>query len=269
MNRLRCSISLAVVGIVVSSGQTFAQDKTNQDSTLGKEQVVHSNNNDSSQIDMLKPWTGPYGGVPPWNLVRPDEFIEAFQIAISQHNAEIDAIANSADSPTFDNTIVALERAGRTLSRLGSLFGVHASNLNVGPMSDIERSVMPMLSEHEDAVIQNEKLFARIAAVYEGAEYPTLDLSQRRLTEDRYKQFVRQGAKLSADEKTQLSAINKRLATLFTNFSQNVLADEEKYVTWIENKADLAGLPDSIVAGMAAAAEERGQAGKWAVTNTR
>ena len=218
---------------------------------------------------MLQPWTGPYGGVPPWNLVRPDEFVAAFETAITQAIQEIDAIADQPDPPTFANTLVALESAGRTLDRLQSLFGVHRSNLNVDPIPGIERVVMPKLAEYEDRVTQHARLFARIAAVYEGDEYKKLSVAQQRLVEDRYKDFVRRGAKLSAGDKAQLSQINQRLASLFTEFGQNVMDDEKNYVTWIDKREDLAGLPDSIVAAMASAAKERGKAGQWAVTNTR
>ncbi len=222
-----------------------------------------------AELQLQAPWTGPYGGVPPWNLVRPDEFVANFDAAIVAAEAEIETIANNANPPTFENTIVALETAGQTLTRLNALFGVHSSNLNVGAMPDVERAVVPKLSEHEDKIVQNSQLFARIAAVYESPQTKQLDKAQQRLVEDRYKQFVRQGAQLSAEDKERLSKINKRLASLFTDFSQNVLADEQGYVTWIEDKADLAGLPTSVIAGMAAAAKEKGQPDKWAITNTR
>lgn len=218
---------------------------------------------------LLSPWTGPYGGVPPWNLVRPDEMAATVEAAIAQAEEEIEAIANNSAPPTFENTIVALEKAGKSLTRMMAIFGVHTSNLNVGVMPDVERAVVPKLSEHDDKIVQNSQLFQRIAAVYEGPEYAKLDKAQQRLTEDRYKQFVRQGAKLTPAEKERLSKINTRLASLFTDFSQNVLAEEQAHVTWIEDKADLAGLPPSVISAMAAAAKEKGQAGKWAVTNTR
>ncbi|MCC7338084.1 MAG: M3 family metallopeptidase [Pirellulaceae bacterium] len=218
---------------------------------------------------LLKPWSGPYGGVPPWNLVRPDEFVVNFEAAIADAEKEVDAIANDPAPATFENTIVALETAGRPLARLSAMFGVHSSNLNVGVLPDVERTVVPMLSKHEDKIVQNSKLFARIDAVFHGEEFKQLDAAQQRLVDDRYKQFVRQGAKLSQADKDRLSKINQRLASLFTDFSQNVLADEQGYVTWIEDQADLAGLPTSIVAGMAAAAKEKGKPKQWAVTNTR
>lgn len=224
---------------------------------------------ENNEIAMLQPWTGPYGGVPPWNLVRPDEFVAAFDAAIAESTSEVQAIANNSQPATFENTIVEFEKAGKTLTRLNAIFGVYTSNLNTGPIPDIERNVVPKLSEHEDSIIQNEKLFARIAAVYEGEAFKQLDAVQQRLTEDHYKQFVRQGAKLSADDKDRLSKINKRLASLFTDFSQNVLADEANYVTWIEAESELAGLPPSIVSAMASAAKDKGKPGQWAVLNTR
>lgn len=219
--------------------------------------------------DLLKPWSGPYGGVPPWHLVRPTEFPEAFDEAIRRAEADIDQITSNSEPPTFENTFVPLERAGQELTNLQALFGVHSSNLNVGPMGDIESVVAPKLAAHADRITQNEKLFERIAAVYESDVYQSFSEAKKRLVEKRYKSFVRRGAKLSPEDKQRLTKINARLATLFTNFSQNVLADERKYVTWIERKEDLAGLPASIVASMAAAAKDRGEPGKWAVTNTR
>jgi peptidyl-dipeptidase Dcp len=221
-----------------------------------------------SNSPLLKSWPGPYGGVPPWNLARPDEFVGAFDAAIKMSTDEIETIANNPDPPTFENTIVALEKAGRTLNRLQSIFFVYASNLNVGPIPDIEKVVVPKLTEYEDSVYQNEKLFARIAAVYESDADFTL--AQRRLVDDRYKTFLRQGAKLDKRDKAKLSQINTRLARLFTEFSQNVLEDEKGYVTWIDTEDDLAGVPESTVAAMASAAKEReNKHGKWAITNTR
>ncbi len=219
--------------------------------------------------EMLAPWLGPYEGVPPWHLVRTESFVAAFDLAIAEAQADIEKIATNREPPTFANTIVALESAGRTLDRLNTLFGVYTSNLNVGPVPDIERVVMPKLSEHDDKIIQNAQLFTRIESVYNSDEYKRLSSIQKRLAEERYKQFVRQGAKLNAEDKLRLSKINTRLASLFTDFSQNVLSDEQNYITWIDDKKDLAGLPESVVTAMAGAAEELGKPGQWAVTNTR
>ncbi len=218
---------------------------------------------------MLKPWSGPYGGVPPWHLVRPDDFIAAFDAAIESANKDLDAIANSSKPASFENTIVAMESAGAELERLNAMFGVHSSNLNVGAIPDIERNISPKLAAHADQITQNEKLFARIETVYGSDELKRLSPSQKRLVEEQYKSFVRTGAKLNKADKAKLSQINKRLASLFTDFSQNVLEDEKGYVTWIEDKKQLAGLPESIVGAMATASTQRGKPGQWAITNTR
>ncbi|MFK8111939.1 MAG: M3 family metallopeptidase [Rubripirellula sp.] len=226
----------------------------------------------ASQSPMLQPWTGPYGGVPPWNLVRTEEFMAAYDSAIKLAESEIDQIADRTEPATFANTIVAMENAGRTLNRLSSMFFVYTSNLNVGPMPDLEKAIVPKLSEHEDSIYQNGKLFARIAAIYQSPAMSdgTFDTAQKRLVDDLYKTFIRKGAKLSSSDKAKLSQMNTRLARLFTDFSQNVLEDEKGYVTWIEDKADLAGLPESTVTAMEAAAAERdNQHGKYAITNTR
>ena len=221
---------------------------------------------------LLKPWTGPYGGVPPWNLVRAEDFVPAFDAAIEASNADINAITANPAKPDFENTIVAMERAGRTLSRLEAIFFVYASNLNVGPIPDIEKVVVPKLSEHADSIYQNSKLFSRISAVYDSPAMKdgTLNLAQRRLVDDTYKTFLRKGAKLNSSDKAKLSQMNTRLARLFTDFSQNVLADEKGYVTWIKDKSELGGLPDSVITAMASAAKDRNnQGGDWAITNTR
>ena len=221
---------------------------------------------------LLEPWTGPHGGVPPWNLVRSEEFVTAFDAAIDASNADIKAITDTSEKPSFENTIVAMERAGRTLSRLEAIFFVYASNLNVGPIPDIEKVIVPKLSEHEDSIYQNKELFARISSVYDSPAMKdgSFDLAQRRLVDDTYKTFLRKGAKLNRSDKAKLSQMNTRLARLFTDFSQNVLADEKGYVTWIKDKSELGGLPDSVTAAMANAAKDRdSKGGDWAITNTR
>ena len=257
-----CSLLLASISICKA-------EPTPESPALETNGKTVSNNSETSNSVLIKPWTGPYGGVPPWNEVRAEDFNEAFEDAIQMASDEISVIANNSEPASFENTIVALEKAGAPLSRLIAIFGVYTSNLNTGPVPDIERSVVPKLSEHDDSIVQNEALFRRIASVYEGDEFKTLDAAQQRLTEDLYKRFVRQGSKLNGEDKERLSKINKRLASLFTDFSQNVLADEGAYVTWISDETALAGLPESIKSAMANAAKSRDKEGMWAVTNTR
>ncbi|MEL6108752.1 MAG: M3 family metallopeptidase, partial [Planctomycetota bacterium] len=222
-----------------------------------------------SDSALLREWTGPYGGVPPWDLVRPDEFIAAFDAAIELASNEIDAIASNQEPPSFENTVVAMETAGRALGRLDAIFGVYSSNLNLGPIGDIERVVAPKLSAHSDSIYQNDKLFARLQAIYQSKEKQSMTVAQQRLIDDLYKTFVRRGAKLTDLQKSRLSAINSQLARLFTDFGQNVLEDEKRFITWIEDASGLKGLPESVVAAMKRAAEENGKPDLWAITNTR
>lgn len=222
-----------------------------------------------SQSILLQPWEGNYGGVPPWHLVEPSEFPDAFDAAIDEANTEIQAIAESTEPATFANTLEALERAGQTLDRLQSMFGVHAGNLNLGPIPEIESQVAQKIAAWQDSVVQNPRLFARIKDVKDGSLFNELTAVQQRLVEERFKAFVRRGANLTVADKSELSKINSQLADLYTKFSQNVLADEENHVTWIDREDQLAGLPESLVAAMATAANSKGQPGKWAVENTR
>ena len=223
---------------------------------------------------LLKEWIGPYGGVPPWRLVKRKEFIDAYGVAMAEHNKEIDAIANNPEPATFENTIVAMEKAGKTLNRLQTIFGVYTSNLNTGPIPDIEKAVAPMMSKHGDAITQNEALFKRIETVYQSDDQKSkLNEAQKRLLTDRYKSFVRSGAKLNPEQKKELTKINQRLAGLFVQFSQNVMDDEADYETWIYDKEDLSGLSESVIDAMATACEElknkAPEGAKWCVTNTR
>lgn len=220
---------------------------------------------------LLAPWFGRNGGVPPFNEVRVDAFESAFDAAIEQAAAEVNAIADNPDPPTFENTLVALDNAGMTLHRLEVLFDVHAGNLNVGPVPDLERAITPKLAAHADSITQNQALFERMQAVHDQVQSGAVTLPDdaRRLVQETYKTFVRMGAKLDADEKAKLSQINTRLARLFTDFSQNVLEEEKGHVTWIDDETRLAGLPDSTMDAMRAAAIEKGGRAAMAITNTR
>ncbi len=216
---------------------------------------------------LLAEWEGPYGGVPPWDKVEPKQFSAAFDVAIAEAKQEMEAIAVNPQAPTFENTFIAMEKAGRKLTRLVNIFGVFTANLSVGDMPDIEAEVTPKLSAYDDSLTQNLALFARIAAVYNTMD--SLGAPEKKLVDETYKRFVRQGATLNLEQKTRLSAINQELSKLETQFSKNVLNDEQELVTWIETKAELEGLSPSLVAGYAKAAQDLGKPGKWAVRNTR
>ena len=218
---------------------------------------------------LLEPWKGPYGGVPPFDRIRVADFVPALDAAMTEQLAEVDAIAADAAKPTFDNTIAALERSGRTLDRVQTLYGVMASTMSTPEMQAVEREMAPRFAAFGDKITQNAPLFARIAAVYETRESSGLTPEQQRLVWLHYTNFVRAGAKLDETAKGRLSEINQRLAGLYTSFSQNVLADETDDFVVLANEADLAGLPDSLRSGAAAAAETKGLEGKWVILNTR
>jgi peptidyl-dipeptidase Dcp len=217
---------------------------------------------------MTAPWTGPYGGVPPFAAVKVADFAPALEAAMAEQLAAIDAITANPEPPTFDNTLAAMERSGRALERVGTIYGVFSSALSSAEFQAVEREMAPKLAAFGDRITQNEQLFARIAAIYDSRETSCKTAEQKRLAWLYYTNFARAGAKADAAAKKRVAEINERLATLYTTFSQNVLAEEGDYVVVLE-ETDLGGLPASVRAAMAAAAEARGHKGKWAVLNTR
>ena len=222
----------------------------------------------SPSARMTAPWTGPFGGVPPWDQVEPEAFPAAFAAALAAQRAELGRITAEPGPATFANTILALERSGRELSRVRTLFEVHASTLKLGPMPALEAELMPLLAAFHDEIIQNGPLFQRIEAVYRDREQAGLSAEQQRLVWHLHTSFVRGGARLDPAGKARIQEINQRLAALFTTFSQNVLADESGQATVIEREADLEGLAPDFRAAAARAAEERGMPGRWLIANT-
>ncbi len=182
---------------------------------------------------------------------------------------EIAAIASNPAPATFDNTIAAMERTGRLLERVTAVYGVYTSTLNDAAVQAIERDMAPRLAAFSDEITQNAALFARIATAYEARERVGLTAEQQRLTWLCYTDFVRAGAELDAAAKQQLSRINQRLAVLFTQFSQNILGDEDSQALILKDPKDLEGLPESVRTGAAVEAERRGHKGGWAIGNTR
>jgi peptidyl-dipeptidase Dcp len=218
---------------------------------------------------LIAPWTGPYGGVPPFASVKVEHFKPALEAGMAAQLGAIDAIAADAAPATFQNTVAALERSGRTLDRVARIYGVWGSSLSTTEFQAVETEMAPRLAAFGDQITQNERLFKRIAAVYQAREKSGLTPEQQRVTWLYYTNFVRAGARLDAAAKARVAAINERLASLFTSFTQHILGEEGEQLTVLEAQADLAGLSASTVAGMAAVAEARGLKGKWAVANTR
>jgi peptidyl-dipeptidase Dcp len=218
---------------------------------------------------LLANWEGPYGGVPPFDRVQIPLFKPALETAIAERLAEIQKIAGDPAAPTFENTIVALERAGRTLDRVETLYGVWGATMASPEYQVVQREMAPRLAAANDEISQNEALFKRIEAVYNSPEKAKLKPEQQRLAWVYYTQFVRAGARLSPEAKKRLSQINQQLAGLYTKFSQNVLAEETDQFIVLKSEEELAGLPQSLRDAAAAAAETKKQPGTWVIMNTR
>lgn len=214
-------------------------------------------------------WSGEHGGYPAFDQVTPSSIKAALEKGMELNRAEIAAIAGQAEPPTFANTIAALEDSGRALDRAQRFFGIFTSTMNDRAMQELQTEMSPVLSAFGDDIIQNGRLFARIRAVHDGRATAGLTPEQNRLVENYYLNFTRQGAALDDADQATLKDLNQKLASLYTRFSQNELADEENYRLVVETEADLEGLPDSLRAAAAAAAEEHGLGGKWVFTNTR
>ncbi len=218
---------------------------------------------------LLAPWSGPHGGVVPFDRARVTDFKPALEAAMEQHLAEVELIAADPASPSFDNTVLALERAGRAYRRVAAVYGVWAATLNKGDFQAVETEMEPKIAAFSSKISQHARLFARVDAVYRSAAFKELDAVQQRLVWFHHTHFVRAGAQLDPPRKARVAAINERLAVLFAQFSQNLLADEADHVLYLGRADELAGLPEGVLAAAAAAASERGHAGQWAVQNTR
>ncbi|MCH7665613.1 MAG: M3 family metallopeptidase [Acidobacteria bacterium] len=217
---------------------------------------------------LLEEWSGPYGGVPAFDRMRIEDLEPALEIGMAIHLDEIDVIATNPEPPTFDNTILALERSGRDLGRVLTYWGIWRSNRSTAEAREVQQKMAPKLAAFNAKITQNEALFARVKAVYSSEEMKSSRPDQQRLVWLIYDGFARNGATLDDEAKKRYAEIDQELAELHSKFSNNVLADEEGYVTYFDED-QLSGLPESLVRAAAAAATDRGQEGKYAITNTR
>ena len=218
---------------------------------------------------LLAPWQGPWGGVPPFGKFNVADIRQAKEEGMAQNLAEVDRIASDPAPASYENTIVALERAGQLLTRAQAVYGVYTSAMNDDEMQKVQSDISPRLAAVQDQIVQNAKLFARVSAVYEKRESLKLTPEQQRLLWLDYTGFVRQGAKLDDAPKKQLADLNQQLASLSTKFSQNLLAEEGAQMVLLEKEEDLAGLSPGLREQAAAAATAHGKPGRWAIVNTR
>jgi peptidyl-dipeptidase Dcp len=249
------AVSCALLTIV------FMNDSTSQTKV--------SANSTQDQNPLVAEWTGPYGGVPAFDKVKVSDLKPALEAAMAENLAEVEKIASQTTAPTFENTIAEMERTGRALDRVQTIYGIWGSNLSSPEYRTVESEMDPKLAGFYDKITQNEALFKRIEAVYNSPAKAKLTPEQQRLTWRYYTNFVRAGAKLGAQPKARLSEINQQLAKLYTKFSQNLLADENEQFLELKTEADLAGLPQSLRDAAAEDAKERKLAAAGAISNTR
>jgi peptidyl-dipeptidase Dcp len=217
---------------------------------------------------LLAEYTGPYGGVPAFDKMNLADLKPALAEGMLLNLAEIDAIVNNAELANFQNTIVALEKSGSDLSRVFRYWGIWSSNKNSPEFRDIQKEMVPKISAFSSKITGNERLFAKVKAVYQSEELKTLTSEEQRVTWLTYNSFARNGATLIGEAKTRYAAINQDLAGLQTQFSNNILADEENYVLFL-NDDQLSGLSDSLISAAASAAKNLGKEGQYAITNSR
>lgn len=217
---------------------------------------------------LLANWEGPYGGVPAFGQMNLADLEPAMLKGMEMHLTEIDKIAQNPESPSFENTIEAMELAGKPIDRAFTYYGIWSSNLSSPEFREIQKKLSPKFAEYQSKITQNTQLFNRIKALYDESQIHPYDAEKQRVLDLIYKRFEMNGAGLDSAKKARYAAINKALSELYTKFSNNVLHDEENYVTYL-NEDDLGGLPKDFIKSAAAIAESKGQAGQYAVVNTR
>jgi len=208
-------------------------------------------------------------GAPPFDKIKNEHYMPAFKEGIKQQAAEIDLIAGSKDAPTFNNTIAKLDFSGELLRKVSSVFfNLYSCNTNEG-MEKIVTEISPILSEHNDNIYLNDKLFARVKTLYDNRTKLGLTDEQIRLIEKYHRNFIRSGAALNPEQKAKLRVINKELGLAQLAFGKNVLDETNSYKKIIDKESDLAGLPESVRQAAAEAAKEAGKPGKWLFTTQK
>ena len=231
--------------------------------------IVSSSPQSGSQNPLLQNWKGPYGGVPSFNEYKVSDFKPAIEIAIQEKLEELERIADNNQPPTFDNTIAALELSGKTITRIREIYEIFSSNIFTQEFGLVETEMSPKLSELNDKMYQNHKLFSRIETIFNSEEYKNLNSEQQRLVWWYYTNFVREGAKLNNEDKEKVGKINQELALLFTRFSQNLLAEEQNQFIELKSEDDFDGLPEEIKNAAIAEARLRKIDALGCVINTR
>ncbi len=218
-----------------------------------------------TQNPFFAEWKTPFQ-TPPFEKIKEEHYLPAFEEGMKLHQQEIEAIVNNAEPATFENTVVDLDNSGELLTRVSNVFyNMTSANTN-DSLQNIAKRVAPLLSKHQDDILLNEKLFQKIKAIYQQKDQLDLNTEQSMLLEKYYKDFVRGGADLDEAAKVELRKINEELSVLSLQFGDNVLKEDNNFELVIEKEADLAGLPENVRIAAAEAAKERGKEGKWVFT---
>ena len=266
------SVGLASAALL-SACTTVAEDDAAIEDAAAKPVVAVDETEDVASIMadyvMMQPFEGPYGGVPAFDQVEISDFEGAMTAAIAEGLDEIRAITVVRSAPTFENTIIPLEKQGGAVARVSTYYGIWSSTLSTPEFREIEPKINQMVTAYENEISQNESLFQRIRSIYTNQEMmAALEPAEQRLVWDYYTDFVRAGAALEPAERERVAELNTRMGALQTQFRQNLLADEQNYITWL-SEDQLGGLPSSVVSAAASAAEAQGRSGEYAILNTR
>ncbi len=214
---------------------------------------------------LLMEWDTPFN-VPPFEQIKAEHYLPAFEQGIAESKAGIDAIVNNTEEPTFENTIVALDQNGKLLNKVAYVFyGQTNANTN-DALQEVSIKVSPMLSQHGDDINMNAELFKRVKTIYDQKDQLNLNKEQNKLLEETYKGFVRGGANLSVEKQAQLREINQKISNLQTQFGQNMLNETNAFKLIVDNEDDLAGLPQNLIASAADQAKADSMEGKWVFT---
>jgi len=265
MKNLKQKKSIILLGILCAAVMLFVNSSKAEKKV---DEKVLTKTITEAKNPFFEEWKTPFG-VPPFDQIKDEHFLPAFKKGMEIEIKEIDAIVNNTEAPTFENTLVAMEKTGELLNKVSRIF----FHLNDADTSDtrkaIANDVTPLLSKHRNSISLNEKLFQRVKAVHEHKDNLNLNLEQKRLLEETYKAFVRSGANLKPEEKEKVKKINEELSVLGLKFSNNLLSETNGFKMYIEKEEDLAGLPQPVKNAAAAAAERDGQKGKWLFTPHR
>ena len=227
--------------------------------------LCYAQNQRNTDNPFFKEWTTPFE-TPPFNEIRVEHFMPAYEEGMKQHESEIEAIIQDTGKSTFQNTIEALELSGKLLTKVDYVF----SSLNDANTSDemqkIAKTIAPILSKHNDDISLNPRLFDRVRHIYDGRDKLTLTTEQKTVLDNYYKGFVRGGANLSDEAKEEFRKVNEELSVLSVKFSENLLKETIAIGLAIDNKDDLAGLPEDVIKSAAEIAKSKGQEGKWIFT---